>query len=324
MSAAAPVRIGVLGCAAIARRRMLPAFDSSPAVELVAVASRDPDKADANARAHGCRAVHGYEALLADDEVDAVYLPLPAALHAEWIEAALLAGKHVLAEKPMTTSRAETARLVSLAARRRLVLMENVMFVHHSQHGVVRSLVADGAIGELRSFRAEFTIPHQPEGDIRYQPALAGGALRDTGVYPLRAALHMLGADLRIAGAVLTDPHGYGVDTAGAVLLTTPSGVVVHLAFGMDHGYRNTYEICGSDGRIVVDRAFTPPADLRPRLRVEHRSAEREVELPGDDQVTNTVAAFADAVRRGGTPAEVSEVYLVQAALIDGVLARCG
>ncbi|MGP3949260.1 Gfo/Idh/MocA family protein [Streptomyces sp. 7N604] len=294
-----PVRIGVLGCADIARRRMLPAMAACPDVEVVAVASRDPGQAEETARPYGCRAVCGYEALLADETVDAVYVPLPAALHAEWVEAALQADKHVLAEKPLTLEPARTASLFQLAGERRVALMENVMFVHHHQHDVVRKLVAEGAIGELRSFHSEFTVPRRATDDIRYDPGLGGGALWDTGVYPVRAAMHLLESELEVVGAVLTAHPDFAVDTGGAALLRTRGGVTAHLTFGLDHGYRSSYTICGSRGRITVDRAFTSPAGLRPAIRLETGTEVREPVLAPHDQVAETVAAFARAARAG-------------------------
>lgn len=312
---AVPVRIGVLGCAEIARRRMLPAMAASPAVELAAVASRDAARARDAAEPYGCRAVHGYRGVLADGTVDAVYVPLPAALHAEWVEAALLADKHVLAEKPLTTDPVRTAALLRLAAERGLTLMENVMFVHHAQHRAVRKLVEDdGLIGEPRSFRAEFTVPRRAADDIRHRPELGGGALLDTGVYPVRAALYFLGRGLEVLAASLGRAPGDRVDTSGAALLRTAEGVTAQLAFGLDHGYRSAYEFTGSEGRITVDRAFTPPADHRPLVRVERPSGVREIELAPDDQVANTLTAFADRVA-GGAPADRADT-LRQAELL--------
>jgi len=316
-----PVRIGVLGCAAIARRSMLPAFAAAASTEVAAVASRDAAQADALAKEYDCRAVHGYAALLRDDTVQAVYLPLPAALHADWVEAALWAGKHVLAEKPLTTDRNRSARLLELASSLGLALMENVMFIHHSQHAQVRQLVADGAIGELRAFQSAFAVPRLPDHDIRYRPELDGGALWDTGVYPVRAALHLLGPGLQVAGATLTRGTGYAVHTAGTALLRSPLGISAQLTFGLDHAYRNVYELWGSEGRITVDRVFTPPADHAPVLRLENRSGLREIRLHPDDQVANTVTAFVAAVHMGAAP---REDCLAQADLLHEVLQHAG
>ncbi|QOV47831.1 Gfo/Idh/MocA family oxidoreductase [Streptomyces chromofuscus] len=293
------MRVGVIGCAGIAVRRMLPAFAASPDIEIAAVASRDPDKARRVAERFGCRPVHGYGELLERDDVQAVYVPLPAALHAEWTQAALDTGRHVLAEKPVTTDHLRTAELLELAAARDLVLMENVMFVHHRLHGAVRRLLADGAIGELRSLGAAFTIPPLPDGDIRYDRELGGGALADVGIYPLRAALHFLGPGLGLVGARLTRGGGRRVETSGAALLSTPDGVTAQIAFGMEHAYRSSYELWGSEGGITVDRAFTPPADHVPVIGLHRDGKTEEIRLAPHDQVAATVAAFAAAVRSG-------------------------
>ncbi|CAM5560454.1 Gfo/Idh/MocA family protein [Streptomyces fumanus] len=317
----AAIRVGVLGSAEIARRRMLPAFARSAAFEVAAIASRDPERGAAAAAPYRARVVPGYAHLIDDADVDAVYVPLPLALHAEWVEAALRAGKHVLAEKPLSTSPEVSARLFALARRRGLALMENVMFVHHGQHARVRRLVEDGAIGEPRSFQASFTVPRRASGDIRYCPELGGGALWDTGVYPVRAAQHLLGAGLTVVGAVATAAAGFDVDTAGAALLRRDGdGVTVQLSYGLDHAYRSTYEISGSTGRLTLDTAFTPPADHVPVIRLHDRSGGRELRLDAEDQVAATVAAFAEAVRRGGVRAEDERATLEQGRLLREIL----
>ncbi|MEV7618186.1 Gfo/Idh/MocA family oxidoreductase [Streptomyces sp. NPDC089799] len=315
-----PVRIGVLGCAEFARRRMLPAFRACPDTELVAVASRDAAKARTVAAEAGCLPVTGYGALLERDDIDAVYVPLPAALHAPWVEAALRAGRHVLAEKPLTTDPVATRTLTALAGSAGLALRENVLFVHHPQHAEVLRLVADGAIGEPRSLHAAFTVPRLPDDDIRHDPALGGGALFDTGVYPVRAALHLLGGPLETAGAVLRrGGPGRAVDIGGTALLHTRDGVGAQLSFGLDHAYRSRYEFRGSEGCITVDRAFTPPADHRPRILLERRAGTEEIVLPADDQVARAVSAFAEAVRTG---AATDPAVPWQAELLDGIRRR--
>ncbi|TDB69965.1 Gfo/Idh/MocA family protein, partial [Micromonospora sp. KC721] len=157
-----PVRLGLLGCADIALRRVLPAVAALDSVRLTAVASRTMAKATAVAERFGGVPIAGYDQLLARADIDAVYIPVPTGLHATWIRRALAAGKHVLAEKPLTSCQADTADLVATAEKAGLVLMENYMFVHHGQHAAVRRLVTGGAIGELRSFSATFTIPARP------------------------------------------------------------------------------------------------------------------------------------------------------------------
>ncbi|MGP4052514.1 Gfo/Idh/MocA family protein [Streptomyces sp. 2A115] len=314
-----PVRIAVLGTADFARRRMLPGFAASALTTVIAVASRDKDKAKSLAREYGCRAMHGYAAALADDEVEAVYVPLPAALHAEWVRAALLAGKHVLAEKPLAMKRDETAELLALAGSQGLALVENVLFVHHVQHAQARKLVESGAIGRLQHFEAAFAVPRLSPTDIRYRPALGGGALWDTGVYPVRAALLALGHELRVVGATAARGPQDEVDTAGTALLSTPDGLSAQLVYGLDHAYRNVYTFWGSTGRLTVPRAFTPPSGHTPVLRLERRGGVEEITLRPVDQVSAAVDAFAVAVRTGLAP---HEDMLCQAGLLDEIQRR--
>ncbi|MFJ8248797.1 Gfo/Idh/MocA family protein [Streptomyces sp. NPDC094466] len=313
-----PVRIAVLGTAEFARRRMLPAFRASADVTVVTVASRDPARAAELAREYGCRAADDYTEPLADADVDAVYLPLPASMHAEWAGAALRAGKHVLVEKPAAMSGADAAELCALARSRDLALVENVLFLHHSQHRAVIRHVADGAIGRLQAFDAAFTVPRRPASDIRYDPALGGGALWDLGVYPLRAALGLLGPDPRprLVGATARRDPADRVDTAGTALLDGGDGLALQLSYGLDHTYRSTYTLWGSTGRLTVDRAFTPPADHEPVLRLERSGVTARLSLPADDQAGNAVTAFARAVRTRARPAPE---ILRQAELLEAI-----
>ncbi|MDH6623524.1 NDP-hexose-3-ketoreductase [Streptomyces sp. LBL] len=311
------VRIGVMGCADIALRRMLPAFAASPHTEVTAIASRGADKARAAAEAYGCAAVEGYEALLERPDVDAVYVPLPAALHARWTERALRAGKHVLAEKPLTTRAADTARLLGLARELGLALAENHLFVHHHTYATVKDLVTSGVIGEVRSLYASFTIPPRPASDIRYRADLGGGALLDIGVYPIRLASLLLGPELKVRGAVLRHDSARGVDLGGSAHLDAPStGAGAHLVFGMEHHYTAGWRLLGSEGSLALDRAYSPAAGHRPVLRIEHADGAEDRVLPAHDQAAARVAAFARAVRGGeGDEAPV----LRQAELVDAV-----
>lgn len=292
-----PVRMGIMGCADIALRRMLPAFAACQGTTVTAVASRDGDKARKVAAEYGCRAWAGYPALLEDPDVEAVYIPLPLALHSEWIERSLLAGKHVLGEKPLSQDPATTRRLFALARSRGVVLAENIMFVHHRQHQSVRDLISDGVIGEVRAVTAVFAIPPPPPGNIRYRQDLGGGALMDIGIHPLLLSQCLLGPEAAVAGSVLRWHPSHGVDTSGAVLLAAPDGRTAQVAFGMEHSYRSAYEVWGSAGRIILERAYAPPASHRPVLRIETAAGAEDVVLAADDQCGNAVRAFAGAIR---------------------------
>jgi dTDP-3,4-didehydro-2,6-dideoxy-alpha-D-glucose 3-reductase len=320
----AEVRLGILGCASITRRKFLPALAHVPALRAVAIASRRLATAREFTARFGGVAVEGYQELLDRDDLDAVYIALPPGLHARWAAQALAAGQHVLCEKPLTTSLAQTAGLVRVAAEGGLTLMENFMFLHHAQHSAVREMIESGVIGEVRAFGSAFAFPPPPLSDIRYRPELGGGALLDAGVYPVRAAQYFLGSGLRAVGSCLHEDPGTGVDVRGSALLSTPEGVTAQLTFGFQHSYRCSYEIWGTAGRIVLDRAFTPPEFGRPVVRIERQDHSEERTLPPDDGFANVAAAFASAVLGGSLAADAGagltgEAIVRQATLIDEI-----
>lgn len=229
------------------------------------------------------------------------------------------AGKHVLVEKPLTAGYEDTGRLIDQARSRGLVLLENYMFLYHSQHTVVRKALAEDVIGELRGFSSAFTIPPKPVGDIRYQRDVGGGAFLDFGGYPVRAAQYFLGGDLKVVGAVFRHHRSRGVVMSGSVLLSTPEGVPARLTFGMEHSYRNTYSLSGSTGRIILDRAFTPPETYQPVMRVERQDHHEQFVLPADHQFANVIDTFVDAVLGDRGIREQQEGSLRQAALIEEI-----
>ncbi|WP_241826938.1 Gfo/Idh/MocA family protein [Streptomyces graminilatus] len=318
------LNVGVVGCATIAQRTTIPALVADPSVRLAAVASRSRAKAEAVARRFGCEAVTGYAALLERDDIDAVYVPLPPALHAEWVARALAAGKHVLAEKPLSLDRAEAAELVGAARAAGLLLMENFAFLHHGQHDAVRALIDEGAIGEPRHITAEFAFPPLPADDIRYDPALGGGALLDAGVYTLRAATLYLGPQVTVRGAVLRVDPGTGVDVAGAALVADPAGRTGQLTFGFDRSYRCACTIWGSEGSIELDRAFSAPPTLRPVLSLRRQDSLEVRTLPAGHQFASLVAEFARTVLDEGDFKGPGEDVLRQAELVDEVRSAAG
>ncbi len=315
-----PVRLGVLGCADIAVRRMIPAMLAAANVELAAVASRSLDRARAVTGQFGGEPVEGYARLLDRDDVDAVYVSLPAALHAPWSERAVRAGKHVLAEKPLTTTYADTDRLLTLAAERGSVLTENFLFPHHTQYRTVRSLLADGAVGAPRHLSASFTVPPRRKTDIRLRADLGGGALLDMGVYPLRLAVLLLGPELEVVGAALRQDRERGVDLGGAALILRPSdGVTAQIAFGMDHRYTARWDLLGSSGRLWLDHAaYSPAADHVPVLSLDNDNRTGELRLSPHDQVLTAVTRFADQVRAGSSPVDATSER-AQARLVDEI-----
>jgi len=318
-----PIRIGIMGCAAIARRSLAPAMKGLPdQFELVAAASRSAEKARAFAAQAGCEPVAGYGRLLERSDLDAVYIPLPTGLHEEWVLRALDSGRHVLAEKSLASNSASAERMVAKARQRNRLLMEEFMFCHHSQHEFVRKLLAAGQAGELRVVRSSFGFPPLAPDNIRYVAALGGGALLDAGSYTLKTAQLFLGSEIRVLGAHLKMDAARGIDLGGAALLRDSAGVTAQVAFGFDHFYQCNYELWGSVGRIIVPRAFTAPPGFAPQVILERQGKREEFTLPADDHFRKILSEFAQSITRANFEPHW-EACLSQARLIQQVQDLC-
>jgi xylose dehydrogenase (NAD/NADP) len=276
---------------------VVPAFHASDGNELVAVASRDADRAKSFAHERGIPQWYvGYEALLADDELDAVYIALPNALHGEWTRAALDAGKHVLCEKPLTPTSSEAAELYGLASSRGLVLAEAFMYRHHPKTLKVRDLVRDGAIGELRTTRCSFSFQvADPANDIRYSKELAGGALRDVGCYCVSFSTF-------VADGEPEDVHGVAVHGEADVdeqfygTLVFPGGKVAQFDCALNVPLDLGVTLVGSAGSIHVPMPWY--AHLEPLSIYVHRGGQSsEVPTPGPNAYVLEIEDLAAAIR---------------------------
>jgi xylose dehydrogenase (NAD/NADP) len=246
----APVRWGVLSTALI-NRKLLAGARLSPDVEVLAVASRDGERAAKYAAEHRiARSYAGYDALLADPDVEAVYISLPNAMHHPWTMAALAAGKHVLCEKPFSRDPAAVVEAFAQARERGLVLSEAFMYRYNSQIRRTVELVADGAIGQLRLVAASFSWPTPAHGDIRTDPALAGGSLMDVGCYCVSAARLLAGEPASVTAQAVQGPTG--VDTRLVATLAFPDGVLAHLDCAFHLPDRSHLEVVGTRGTIQV------------------------------------------------------------------------
>lgn len=275
------VRWGVLGCARIFERRMLPAYAAAANAAVTAIASRSPERAEAAAAKHGIgRAFGSYAALLADPEIEAVYIPLPNHLHAEWSIRALEAGKHVLCDKPAALTYREAARMAEAARAANRRLAEGFMFRHHPQHARIAEIAQGGEIGELVHFRGAFTFPGGGHAGHRWDPAQGGGALYDVGVYPLNAVrLHFQAEPVAVAALCQRDAAS-GVDRHTAAVLEFADGRTACIEGGFDQPFTIRYDLIGTRGVITTERAYQPgdvPVTLTIRI--------------GDEPRTETVAA---------------------------------
>lgn len=317
------IRIGILGCAAIAKRSVIPAILALPAAyELVAVASRNLAKAEELSTLFGTDAVEGYDNLLGRTDIDAVYMPLPTGLHYEWITRALQAGKHVFAEKSLAMNFGDAQKLVEIARSRNLLLMENFMFRHHSQHKVVRDVIESKRLGDVRLFRSQFGFPPLDENNFRYDKNIGGGSLLDAGAYTVRASQWWLGPDLEIASSTLYFDKRRGSDIHGNATLINARGLVAQVAFGFDNSYRCNYEFWCSKGNLVAHKAFTPKADESPVILMEQNGTTSTLNTHPDNHFINILKAFHLAVVTGNHDEHLSDI-LNQSRLLEDIRTRC-
>jgi predicted dehydrogenase len=255
------LRWGILGCAAIADRAVIPAIQASETGELVGIASRSEGKAKEKAEQFAIpKHYDSYEALLADADIDAVYIPLPNHLHLEWTLAAAKAGKHILCEKPLALNAEEAQRMVDYCKEAGVHLAEAFMYRHHPRIARVKEIIASGEIGELRAIRGVFTYNGaESKGDIRQVKAWGGGGLYDVGVYPLSAARWITGAEPEAVTAhALFSPEHDNVDMMASGLVEFAGGVALTFDCGMWASFRNELEIVGTKGSITLKPSFLP------------------------------------------------------------------
>lgn len=295
------IKIGVLGCASIAERFVLPAIKQTVSLELVGIASRSNSKAQEFANKFDTTAYSSYENLI-DSDIDAIYIPLPNSLHYEWIKKSLNKNLHVLVEKSLACELQQVIELNELARKNNLVLIENFQFRFHSQLEFIKKIINEGKIGELRSVSACFGFPPFKDSDnIRYKKNLGGGALLDAGAYPIKVSQIFLGEDLFVGGASLVVPRDKEVNIWGSAFIKQKNGhLTSQIAFGFDHFYQNTLEIWGSKGKLLANRIFTAGPGVEPRVILETSEGVSTYILPEDNHFVNMLNHFSTLINSQG------------------------
>ncbi len=267
------LRWGVLSTADIGRRKWIPGVRRSPRQrgEIVAIASRDADAAQRVAEELAIPRWHGsYDALLADPDVDAVYVPLPNHLHRDWAIAAARAGKHVLCEKPLALTAKDAQEMVDAAAEGGVLLMEAFMYRLHPSWVAVRELIAAGRIGRLQTVQSWFSYYNDDPRNIRNSVEAGGGALMDIGCYSINLSRMLFGAEPeRVEGAMLRDPD-MEVDVVTSGLLIFPGGGTATFTCSTRSESDQRVHIYGTEGHISVGIPFNIPPDRPTQVAVTH------------------------------------------------------
>jgi D-xylose 1-dehydrogenase (NADP+, D-xylono-1,5-lactone-forming) len=295
------VRLGFLSTARI-NEQLLAGAGPSSLVDVVAVASRDRARAEAYAREHSIERAYGsYEELLADPEVEAVYISLPNSLHVEWSIRGLEAGKHVLCEKPLTRRPEDAERAFDTAERAGRVLMEAFMYRHHPQTARVKQLVDEGAIGEVRAIRAVFSfdlLAARDASDVRLNAELEGGSLMDVGCYCVSGARLLAGEPERVFGEAVPAPSG--VDMAFHGTLRFPGDVVTQFHSSLELPFKQELEVLGAEGSLLVEAPWR--VDLGGDVLLRRASGEEQIEVEEADAYRLELENLAAAIRGDASP----------------------
>jgi predicted dehydrogenase len=326
------IRIGIICPSDIALRRFLPALTLIPDFKFVGVAiadksewegandvviSNEKNKAKLFIEQYGGKLFESYKSLLKSNETDAIYLPLPPALHYNWGKQALLAGKHILLEKPATTSLKHTNEIIELAKSKNLAVHENYMFAFHNQLKAINEIIESGEIGDIRLSRISFGFPRRASNDFRYNKALGGGALLDAGGYTIKYASMLLGDSAKIVQAQSSFIDEFKVDIAGSAVMVNEKGTTAQIAFGMDNSYKCDLEVWGSKGSLFTGRVLTAPAGFMPELIVNIGNKTETRELPADDAFKKSILHFKQCIEDDTARMNNYKTILKQAQLVN-------
>ncbi len=320
----APMRLGILGTARIARN-FVAGLNGSTRVAATAIASRDAERASGFARETGVPTAFGsYEAMLESSEIDAVYNPLPNGMHADWSVRAMECAKHVLCEKPLAASHAEAVRMFAAAQRCGVHLVEAYPYRSQPQTLTLQRVIREGAIGQIKTVHAAFGFTLTDRSNIRFDSSLAGGALMDLGSYPLSLIRMLAGsAPVTLQALGIWDP--LGIDRAAIVSLSFAGGMLAQAACSFETVIHRQAVIAGEDGVIETTYA-NHTTEVTPVIRIR-RGADRQapmetIEVPGMNGFRAEAESFADLVHGGewnGIPPEES---LDVAAMLDAARAQ--
>ena len=324
------IRWGIISTARIGEGSVIPSIHNASNSEVVAVASRDLEKAKAFASRNGIpKAYASYEELIADPDIDAIYNPLPNSLHREWSIRCAEGGKHVLCEKPLAGNAQDAQSMVDAFNQRNLLLAEAFMYRFHPQTQTVKQMLEDDAIGKIVLVQASFSFVIGDENDVRLDKDLEGGSLLDVGCYCVNVTRYLLGEEPIEVKAMANMAD---VDETLVGLMRFPSGALAHFDCSFRAHMTQTVEIRGTHGRIFVEKAYVPfrpdpDADVIIRYWSSKPPVEKhtyeEIKVPKPDQYQLMVEDFADAILNNRPPKFSIEDSVAQMRAIDILYAAC-
>lgn len=294
------VKIGILGCANIAERYAIKAFQNISNAEVASIASRDIKKAKEWAKKFGIKKVETYGSLIKNNEVDAVYIPLPIGLHKEWILKAVKKGKHILSEKSLAPNLSDVKEIIKVCRDNDKVLYENFTCDFHPQHHKVTSLIKRGSIGEPHVFQSYYGFPIIAGDNFRYKKELGGSALNESGAYQVYTVRKLFSKEpISVNANLFMDPEK-GIDMNGSVMMDFGNNLSAQFSFNLNAVYQNNYSIWGSSGLIKVSRAYAIPPNMKTIVEVVKNENRQEIitalDIPAHNHFETIFYEFCDLI----------------------------
>lgn len=331
--------IAILGPSEIAFRRFMPSLELINEFEFygVAVATKKEkeifirkedipfnsevslNKAKKFTKFYGGKVISSFYELLDNNEIDAVYIPLPPGIHHFWAMESLKRGKHLLVEKPFTLSLEHTTELIEIAKKSNLALIENYAFEYHRQLKLIKELISRGEIGKVRQIRTYFGFPHRGDNDFRYNKYLGGGALFECAGYPIKLSTILLGDSAKVVSSVMSKDGSYEMDHFGCLTIVGKDNITSHVSYGMDSFYKCELEIWGSKGIIYSPRIFTAPSNYSVEISIQSENS-RIIHVEKDDQFVSMIRTFYNAIISCSTRFQQYDSILIQSNLVQNAL----
>ena len=310
------VKIGILGCANIAERFTIKAFQAIGNAKVVSIASRSEEKAKSWAEKFNIPKAESYDSLIKNPEIDAIYTPLPIGLHKEWILKAARAGKHILSEKSLAPDLQSVKEIIKVCKENNVVLYENFTCDYHPQHHKVAELIKEGTIGEPHVFQSFYGFPLINNGDnFRYDKDLGGSALNESGAYQVYTVRKLFKQEpVSVTASLFMDPEKC-VDMRGTVMMEFDDNFMANFSFNLDAVYQNNYSVWGNKGLVKVGRAYAIAPAFKPIVEVVKNENGQEsitaLDIPAHNHFETIFSEFCDLVLNQENKKEkIEEKYL--------------
>jgi len=314
------MKIAVWGLGSHAQRNTLPALAKTPSINVVGIYSRNTEVVQEHAIKYRCKLYESSELLLADAEIEGVYLATPVALHYAEGKQILEAGKHLFVEKSSVTSLTDANDLAGIAEEKDLVIAECFMYKYHNQCGKLLKIIEDGELGTIRQIHASFGFPHLRANNIRYRKDLGGGALLDAGAYTLSLITLFAKNNFNLRTSTIISQASYEVDTDGIAIFLIDEEISFVASWGIGRSYKNEVEVWGEEGTACAYRFFSKPETLEADINIIKKDGESILKCPPENHFISMFRRFTKAAYDVDLRAVLRNDLIEQARILENVL----